>query len=121
VDAAAYDADLTRIRSGMTDGEFEKSWAEGKALSLEEAVIYASRGRGRRTRPTFGWSSLTPTEVEVVRYVAQGLTNPQIAEKMFISRSTVKVHLAHVFTKLGITRRAELASEATRRSLQPRG
>jgi DNA-binding NarL/FixJ family response regulator len=43
--------------------------------------------------------------------------NPQIAEKLFTSRHTVKVHVSHVFAKLGIASRAELASEATRRGL----
>jgi len=61
--------------------------------------------------------SLTPTEVRVVELVAEGLTNPQIGERMFISRGTVKVHLSHIFAKLSIATRAELAAEATRRAL----
>ncbi len=44
-----------------------------------------------------------------------GLTNPQVAGAMFISRETVKTHLSHVFAKLGVTSRAELAAEAARR------
>jgi DNA-binding NarL/FixJ family response regulator len=51
----------------------------------------------------------------VVRLVQGGLTNPQIAERMFISKNTVMTHLSHVFAKLGVSTRAELASEATRR------
>ncbi|MEJ7562457.1 MAG: LuxR C-terminal-related transcriptional regulator [Ilumatobacteraceae bacterium] len=53
--------------------------------------------------------------VEVVALVAEGLTNPQIAERLFVSRATVKTHLSHVYTKVGIANRAELASLATRR------
>jgi DNA-binding NarL/FixJ family response regulator len=49
--------------------------------------------------------------------VATGLTNPQIAERMFIARGTVKVHLSHVFAKLGVSTRAELAGQATKRGL----
>jgi DNA-binding NarL/FixJ family response regulator len=45
------------------------------------------------------------------------LTNPQIAEKMFIARGTVKVHLSHVFTKVGVATRAELATMAARQSM----
>jgi DNA-binding CsgD family transcriptional regulator len=48
----------------------------------------------------------------VVALVAEGLTNPQIAERMLIARSTVKTHLDHVFAKLGVTSRAELAASA---------
>jgi DNA-binding NarL/FixJ family response regulator len=51
-----------------------------------------------------------------VELVAEGLTNPQIGERMFISRGTVKVHLSHIFAKLGTSTRAELAAEATRRA-----
>jgi DNA-binding CsgD family transcriptional regulator len=87
-------------------------------MSLDEVVAYASRGRGERKRPSSGWRSLTPTEHEVVRLVADGLTNPQIGERLFISKGTVRTHLSHVFTKLGVTSRSQLASEATRRGLE---
>ena len=86
--------------------------AEGSEMSLEDALAYASRGRGPRNRPTTGWASLTPTEMEVLRHAAEGLTNPQTAERLFVSRSTVKVHLAHIFAKLGVSTRAELAAVA---------
>jgi DNA-binding CsgD family transcriptional regulator len=61
--------------------------------------------------------SLTPTELDVVRLVAKGLTNPEIATRLQCSRNTVKAHLAHVFAKLSLSTRAELAAEATRRGL----
>jgi non-specific serine/threonine protein kinase len=52
----------------------------------------------------------------VVTLVAEGLTNPQIAERLLMGRATVKSHLEHVFTKLDIHTRAELAAEVARRS-----
>jgi DNA-binding CsgD family transcriptional regulator len=45
------------------------------------------------------------------------LTNPEVGERLFIGRGTVRIHLAHVFTKLGIATRSEFAAEATRRAL----
>jgi DNA-binding CsgD family transcriptional regulator len=93
------------------------AWAEGETLSLEDAVAYARRARGERRRPSSGWASLTPTETDVVRLVAEGLTNPDIAARLFVSRATVKTHLVHVFSKLGVATRSELASAATRRGL----
>jgi DNA-binding NarL/FixJ family response regulator len=60
-------------------------------------------------RPAFGWDSLTETERNVAALAAQGLTNPQIAARMFVSRDTVKFHLSQVFRKLGIASRVELA------------
>lgn len=92
-------------------------YAEGRELSLENAIGWAHRARGQRKRPERGWESLTPTELRVVGLVAQGLTNPQIGEQMFISRGTVKVHLSHIFAKLGTATRAELATKATRRGV----
>jgi DNA-binding CsgD family transcriptional regulator len=71
--------------------------------------------RGPRNRPQFGWQSLTPTEGTVAALVADGLSNPQIGERLVISRRTVQTHLAHVFAKLGISSRAQLAAEVARR------
>jgi predicted ATPase/class 3 adenylate cyclase/DNA-binding CsgD family transcriptional regulator len=116
-DQAGYDNDLAGTRDPLGEDVFEAAWAEGQALTVNEAVAYASRARGERKRPSAGWASLTPTEVEVVKLLAQGLTNPQIGGRLFIGRGTVKTHLAHVFAKLGVTTRAELATEATRRGL----
>lgn len=71
--------------------------------------------RGARTRPQLGWESLTPTEQRVVDLVAEGFTNPQIGERLYVSPRTVQTHLAHVFAKLGISSRAQLAAQATHR------
>jgi DNA-binding CsgD family transcriptional regulator len=71
--------------------------------------------RGARRRPRLGWESLTGTERRVVDLVAEGLTNPQIGERLLVSRRTVQTHLAHVFAKLDISSRAELAAEVARR------
>lgn len=49
---------------------------------------------------------------------AQGLSNPDVATKLFVSRNTVKAHVAHVYAKLGISTRSELAAKVTRRLTQ---
>lgn len=79
-------------------------------MSLDEAVAYVRRTRGTRGRPSSGWASLTPTEQEVVALAVEGLSNPEIGERLFMSRGTVKTHLAHVYAKLGVANRTELAS-----------
>ena len=86
-------------------------------LDLDAAVAYTLRARGERKRPSSGWDSLTPTELEVVDQVAAGRSNPEIAAALLMGRTTVKTHLGHIFTKLGITNRAELAAQAARRTL----
>lgn len=111
----ARDDEVAATRAALGDGVFAVESDAGAAMSLDEAVRFALRGRGGRRRPTSGWESLTPTELDVVRLVSEGLTNPAIAGKLFVTRGTVKVHLSHVFTKLGIASRSELAAEAARR------
>jgi DNA-binding CsgD family transcriptional regulator len=85
-------------------------------MPLEEAIGWVRRARGTRKRPAGGWESLTPTERQVVELVAQGLTNPQVGERMFISRGTVKAHLLHIFQKLDVQSRSELAALTVRRA-----
>ena len=116
-DQPAYEADVAKASRSLGEEAFNAAWAEGAALGIGEAVAYASRARGERKRPSSGWGSLTPTELEVVKLVAKGLTNPEIGERLFIGRGTVKTHLAHVFTKLDLGTRSELAAEVTRRGL----
>ncbi|MCX9192908.1 hypothetical protein C3Y87_16100 [Carbonactinospora thermoautotrophica] len=55
-----------------------------------------------------GWSSLTESELRVVRLVADGLTNREVAQRLFLSPHTVSSHLRHAFTKLGVSSRVEL-------------
>ncbi len=118
LDQPGYEGDVARARRDLDDETFGAAWSAGESLTIDEAVAYASRARGERKRPSSGWASLTPTEVEVVKLTATGLNNPEIGARLFIGRATVKTHLAHVFTKLGVTSRAELAAEATRRGLR---
>ena len=82
---------------------------------LGDVVAYAARRGGGRKRPATGWASLTPAELEVARLVGEGLRNEAIARRRFIAPGTVKVHLSHIFAKLGITTRAELAAHSTAR------
>ena len=109
-----YEASVTALRNTMGENDFDAAWTEGSALSTEEAIAYAQRGRGERKRPTSGWASLTPTERDVVGLVSEGLGNKDIATRLFVSPRTVQTHLTHVYTKLGLTSRVQLVQEAAR-------
>lgn len=103
-----YDVYARSARDGAGGEAFETAWAQGAALSREEAIAEASKGRGPRRRPAKGWEALTPAERRVVALVREGLSNAQIAGRLLISRRTVDAHLAHIFAKLGIHSRIEL-------------
>ena len=102
------------------EDRFAQAWEEGQRLTLEDAIAYATRKGGGRKRPAAGWASLTPAELEVVRLIGEGLRNDAIARRLFIAPGTVKVHLSHIFAKLAITTRAELAAQAAIHDLAPR-
>jgi predicted ATPase/class 3 adenylate cyclase/DNA-binding CsgD family transcriptional regulator len=113
---AVFEFSIATLRDAMGEKDFESAWAEGAALSTKEAIAYAQRRRGgRRKRPTSGWASLTPTERDVVRLVSEGLANSDIATRLFVSPRTVQTHLTHVYAKLGLSSRVQLAQEAVRR------
>jgi predicted ATPase/class 3 adenylate cyclase/DNA-binding CsgD family transcriptional regulator len=107
------------LRAALGDDPYEVAHAEGQELRTEEAVIWVRGARGARKRPASGWESLTPTELRVATLAAEGLTNPEIGERMFISRGTVKIHLSHVYAKLDVRNRSELAAHVARRNGGP--
>ena len=110
----------SQARDVLGEDRFTQAWEEGQGLTLDDAVAYATRRGGGRKRPATGWASLTPAEREVVRLVRQGLRNDAIARRLFIAPGTVKVHMSHIFAKLGITTRAELAAQAAAQDLTAR-
>jgi len=111
---AGYEASVAAVRDALGEQDFDSAWAEGAALSTEEAIAYAQRGRGERKRPASGWASLTPADRDIVQLVSEGLGNKDIATQLFVSPRTVQTHLTHVYNKLGLTSRVQLAQEAAR-------
>ena len=111
---AGYEASMASVRDALGEQDFDSAWAEGAALSVEEAIAYTRRGRGERKRAATGWGALTPAERDVVRLVSEGLGNKDIASRLFVSPRTVQTHLTHVYAKLSVTSRMQLAHEAAR-------
>jgi predicted ATPase/class 3 adenylate cyclase/DNA-binding CsgD family transcriptional regulator len=109
-----YDASIALLREALGDRNFDAARAEGAALSIDEAIGYAQRRRGERKRPASGWWSLTPAELEIVRLVSEGLATKDIATRLFVSPRTVSTHLTHIYAKLDLSSRVQLAQEAAR-------
>jgi DNA-binding CsgD family transcriptional regulator len=118
--AALEDLGVATVDGGDTNEAVE---VLGRALELfaqAGAAWDAGRVRGRlralgvrrrlvaAQRPGRGWAAMTDSELAVARLVAQGLTNQEVAEQLFVSQHTVSGHLRHVFAKLDVNSRVEL-------------
>lgn len=115
VHRADYEMLVSKLRDALGDSDFDTAWAEGAELSTDEVIGYAQRGRGERRRAESGWAALTPAELDVVRLVCEGLGNKEVAARLFVSPRTVQAHLSHVYTKLGVASRGQLARAAANR------
>ena len=76
-------------------------------LARAEELARVARGRGAVEEP---WRPLTAREFEVARLIADGMTNPEIADALSIAPKTASAHVEHILAKLGVTRRAEIAA-----------
>jgi predicted ATPase/DNA-binding CsgD family transcriptional regulator len=106
------------VRSQLGEAAWEEAVAEGGALGLDQAIWYAlSKGKpSKRLPPTRSQpevsstpehpGGLSPREVEVLGLVAEGLTNAQVAQRLFLSPRTVQRHLNSIYHKLGASSRA---------------
>jgi len=83
-----------------------------RALGVRRRLVSAQR-------PGRGWAAMTDSELAVARLVAQGFSNREVAERLFVSPHTVSGHLRHVFTKLDINSRVDLTRLAGVHDAQP--
>ena len=108
------------VLSGLSDGgraaiAFAAAYpgrTRGLILYGTSYRVRGGRPESRPPRPALGWPSLTEAELPVVRLAAEGHTNADIGDRLCLSRYTVETHLKHVFAKLGVESRAELAALA---------
>ena len=106
----------------MGEEAFASAWAAGRALSLAEAVAEALHDSPdtAEQRTSVGPASLseryglTVREGEVLRLIADGRSNPAIAEALYISPRTAQTHVQNIFTKLGVSSRAEAVRRAVK-------
>jgi predicted ATPase/DNA-binding CsgD family transcriptional regulator len=105
------DACEAAARAGLGDPRFQERWAEGYALSREQVVAAALEEAppARRAAAAEADGELSDRELEVARLAARGLSNPAIAAELFVSRATVKTHVSHILSKLGLQSRAQIA------------
>jgi DNA-binding CsgD family transcriptional regulator len=96
--------------------ELGASWDSARLAAVQRAAGIRRGPRVAHRKASHGWESLTPTESTIAALVVEGMTNRQIATKLFLSPRTVGTHVSHILTKLGVNSRTDIAREATRRS-----
>jgi ATP/maltotriose-dependent transcriptional regulator MalT len=119
IEAAVYtyvpDRSLHRLRvdaarTRLGEEAFEAAWSEGRAMNSEQAVEYALQQEEAVPEPAAPETypaGLSAREVEVLGLVATGLTNAEVAERLFLSSRTINWHLSSIYRKLGSHSRTE--------------
>jgi len=110
---------LSAVRAELGEEAFTAAWSEGRAMPPEQAIEYAleSPTTPRTDAPPAYPAGLSAREVEVLKLVAKGMTDPQVAEELYISPRTVNAHLRSVYHKTGFSTRAEAARFASEHDL----
>ncbi len=110
---------VKNLRAALGEVAFTGAWVEGRHLSPDAARAEAIRvadaisaAPKHETTSSAKSHGLTPRELEVLRLVAAGRSNPQIGEALFISPRTAQIHVTHVLAKLGLANRTEAAAFA---------
>jgi DNA-binding NarL/FixJ family response regulator len=122
VERADYERSLSAARVHLGERAFAAAWAQGRAMTPQRAL--AAQGHKPTPTPTAAMTpspqvypaGLTTREVEVLRLLAGGLTDRQIADKLVLSPRTVHAHISSIYSKLGVTSR----SAATRYAIEHR-
>jgi predicted ATPase/DNA-binding CsgD family transcriptional regulator len=118
VDLADYERSLSAARVHLGERAFAVAWAQGRAMTPQQALA----AQGQKPTPSSSTTAsppsypagLTAREVEVLRLLAGGLTDVQVAEKLVLSPRTVHAHVSSIYNKLGVTSR----SAATRYAIE---
>src|SRR5215207_7231656 len=110
---ATYERAVSEVRGVLSEAVFRAAWAAGRALSIDQAVdetanlaaALASASRATQAAALGPLAGLSAREVEVLRLVAEGLTNAAAAERLCLSRRTVDAQLRGIYDKLGVASR----------------
>jgi DNA-binding CsgD family transcriptional regulator len=117
---------LATTRARLGEETFAGSWTHGQERLLPDVIAAAAEvritspgrvSRSKGARETDRSSELSPREMDVLRHLVAGKTDREIAGALFIGIRTVETHVSHLFTKLGVSARAEAAAVAVRRGL----
>jgi DNA-binding CsgD family transcriptional regulator len=98
--------------------EFLGAEADLNRVQSEFRAYGIRRGpHSKHRRAVSGWDSLTDSELKVAAFVEEGLSNPEIAARLMLSRRTVATHVSHILKKLNVTTRTDIARESALRAV----
>ncbi len=117
--AKAREEDRGSARAAFTHAvdlyaELDAQWDVARLRALFRAFGIRRGPTVKHRQTTHGWDSLTPTEGRIAALVVEGLSNPQIAARLYLSPRTVGTHVSHILNKLGVHSRIDIAREAAR-------
>jgi len=119
-DRSVHQRQVAAARTRLDEEAFEAAWAKGRTMTPEQAIEYALEQEAAPEAaaiPETYPAELSTREVEVLCLVATGLTNAEVAEKLFLSSRTVDWHLGSIYRKLGLHSRAEATRFAAEHGL----
>ncbi len=115
---------MAQARTDLGTESFAMAWEEGHTMTLEQAIEFAlaepDHGQRAKVSPQTAkekFGGLTPRERQVAVLIAQGKSNPEIAEALVVSERTVTTHVSNILSKLGFASRTQIASWATAKRL----
>jgi DNA-binding NarL/FixJ family response regulator len=122
LEARLADHDRQRLRAAVGAEAFDAEYAAGRTHDLAQVVAAlgssgTAAGHARVADSSRAVTVLTPRELDVLKLVAQGLSNPDIAQRLYLSEHTVHRHLANILRKLGLSSRAAAVAWAARAGL----
>ncbi|WP_433531815.1 helix-turn-helix transcriptional regulator [Micromonospora sp. CA-263727] len=115
----ARSGQVRAARSALTTAvrlytEIDAAWRIRRAEARLRPLGVRRGPGGVRQRATHGWAALTKSERRIVRMIAAGMSNPDIAAELYLSRNTVQTHVSHILAKLGMRSRIEVVREYPR-------
>jgi non-specific serine/threonine protein kinase len=116
-DRGQHDAYVRRAQAQIDAAAWDRAWAAGQALSMDEALGEVQRSESALGDASSAAGGLSPRELDVLRLLADGRSNQEIASALSISPRTVINHVASIMNKLGLDSRTAVAAWAIRRGL----
>jgi DNA-binding CsgD family transcriptional regulator len=111
---AAFTAAVDVYTSLGAEADIARVQAEFRAHGIRRGP------HAKHRRAQSGWDSLTATEIKIAAFVEEGLSNPEIAARLLLSRRTVATHVSHILKKLNVNSRIDIARESALRTVPPK-